>query len=370
MGPMLCGCLKSGQGACSSHRAHRLGSNCLCQVFDFNGDSWATFCMRQSCTTVAPASGRQLFLQIRRLAAVYWYWSVFRASGANSARQLGVFVEKLRAPQAAPEVIEERARVWRLYRSALRAPTAPTQEAAEQIAPGSTRTFTHPLWSLLFTLLNEGSSLSSRSTKQLLRSAQSIRPEFRHGLGEPVLQTRRFWSHVVKDACFLDRLFVALLMAKHAACEMDPDALRKWQHCVYTVTLLQGWRLSKSHIHGPFLDLLDHVFSSLSQNLEVRIGVSRMAHLRRMGLLVSRFLSDPNVKGKTVRHFDAWMCQRIWGPRGDHIEMNLAISPDVVPVDPSNLHHRIAAAQINCEQAEFYQRYSRTLDAVMREHRR
>lgn len=326
--------------------------------------------MRQSCTTVSPASGRQLFLQIRRLAAVYWYWSVFRASGANSARQLGVFVEKLRAPQAAPEVIEERARVWRLYRSALRAPTAPTQEAAEQIAPGSTRTFTHPLWSLLFTLLNEGSSLSSRSTKQLLRSAQSIRPEFRHGLGEPVLQTRRFWSNVVKSACFLDGLFVALLLARHAARERDADAQRKWQRRAYTLALMQGWSLIQRRIQGPFLDLLDHVLSTLSQNLEVRIGVSRMAHLRGMELLVSRFLSDPNVKGKTVRHFDAWMSQRIWGPRGDHVEMNLAISPDIVPVDPSNLHHRIAAAQINCEHAEFCQRYSRTLDAVMLEHRR
>lgn len=367
---MLGGCLKSKQGACSTQPAHEPASTRLRQMFDFNGDSWSSFCMRQSCTTVAPPSGRQLFVQVRRLASVYWYWSVFQASGVNSARHLGVFVETLRAPQATSEVIEERARVWRLYRSASRTPSASTQEAAEQIVPGSTGTFTHPLWRLLFTLLNERSPLSSRSAKQLLRSAQSIRPEFRHGLGEPVLQTRHFWSNVVTNACFLDRLFVALLMAQHAACEMDPDALRKWQHCVYTVTLLQGWRLSKSHIHGPFLDLLDHVFSSLSQNLEVRIGVSRMAHLRRMELLVSRFLSDPNVKGKTVRHFDAWMCQRIWGPRGDHIEMNLAISPDVVPVDPSNLHHRIAAAQINCEQAEFYQRYSRTLDAVMREHRR
>lgn len=326
--------------------------------------------MRQSCAKVAPRSGRQLFLQVRRLASVYWYWSVFEASQAKSARHLGVLVETLRATQATSEVIEERARVWRLYRSALRTPSASTQVAAEQIALGSTGTFTHPLWSLLFAVLNEGSFLSSRSAKQLLRCAQSMRPEFRHGLCEPVLQTQRFWSNVVKSACFLDRLFVALLMAQQAACERDADAQRKWQRRAYTVALMQGWSLSQRRIHGPFLDLLNHVLSTLSQNLEVRIGVSRMAHLRRMGLLVSRFLSDPNVKGKTVRHFDAWMSQRIWGSRGDHIELNLAISPDFVPVDPSNLHHRIAAAQINCEQAEFYQRYSRTLDAVMREHRR
>lgn len=326
--------------------------------------------MRQSCATVAPPSGRQLFLQVRRLASVYWYWSVFQASGAKSARQLGVFVEKLRAPQATLEVIEERARVWRLYRSALRTPSASTQEAAEQIVPGSTGTFSHPLWSLLFAVLNEGSSLSSRSARQLLKCAQSMRPEFRHGLSEPVLQTQRFWPNVVKNAYFLDGLFVALLMAQHAACETDADAQRKWQHRVYTVTLLQGWQLSQRHIQGPFLDLLDHVFSTLSQNLEVRIEVSRKAHLRRMELLVSRFLSDPKAKETTGRHFDAWVSRHIWGSRVDHIELNLAISPDFVPVDPSNLQHRIAAAQINCEHAEFYQRYSRTLDSVMLEHRR
>lgn len=197
-----------------------------------------------------------------------------------------------------------------------------------------------------------------------------MRPEFRHGLHAPALQAQRFWSNVVKNASFLDVLFVALLMAQHAACEMDPDAQRKWQHRVYTVTLLQGWRLSQSHIHGPFLDLLDHVFSTLSQNLEVRTELSRKSHLRRMELLVSRFLSDPKAKKTSGRHFDVWMSQHIWGSRGDHIEMNLAIFPDFVPVDPSNLQHRIAAAQINCEHAEFYQRYSRTLDAVMLEHRR
>jgi len=367
---MLGVCLESRQGACSRRLAHWFVCISLYQVFDFNEDSWASFCARQSFSTVSSASGRLLFLQVRRLAAVYWYWSVLSTSGAKSARQLGVLVEKLRAPQSAPDVIEERARVWRLYRSALRAPSAATQVAAEQIAPGSTRTFTHPLWVLLFTVLNEGSSLSSRSAKQLLRCAQSMRPEFVHGLRDPVLQAQRFWSNVVKNAPFLDKLFVALLMTQHAASETDSHGQKKWQQRVYTVTLLQGWSLNQSRIHGPFLDLLDNVVSTLSQNLEVRIGLSRDAHLPKMALLASHFLADPKRKGTSVTHFDAWMFKRVWRDRANYIEMNAAISPQCVPVDPRNVHHRIAAVHINSEQAEFYRGYSKTLEAVILGRRR
>lgn len=370
MGRMLGGCLESDQGACSSQPAHELASIRLRQVFDFNDDSWASFCARQSFTTVSPALGRQLFLQVRRLAGIYWYWSVFEACSAESARQLGVFIEKQRAPQATPELIEERARVWRLYRGGLRVPSAGTLLAADLVAPGSARVFTHPLWGLLFSVLNQASSPSSRSAKQSLKFAQAIRPEFLRGMHNHALQTKRFWSSVVKSATFLDKLFVALMLAQHAATESDPDAQHKWQHRVYSVTLLHGWTLSRYRIHGPFLDLLDQVFCALSQNLEARVGLSRNAHLPRMRMLASEFYADPKRLGKSQAHFGAWASKHIWGKQVYHLGTSAAISPDLVPVDPSNVDHRIAAAHINCERAEFYRRYIATLEAVMLEHQR